>query len=138
MSLLHRVSSSPLLFDICAGLSNPILEVLSVKKIVKSSTDLSVPCESLKWDEKEEDEKEKEEEEYTCFTSFSPHLNSTTNTKYNTFSLDNCDAISSNNNSNNRIVGVEWKRTRQMVHVLGMLIGKKKKEVIVLIVIIIK
>jgi hypothetical protein len=43
------VSSSPLLFGISAVHSNTILEILSVKKIVKSSTDPSVPCEAIKW-----------------------------------------------------------------------------------------
>jgi hypothetical protein len=45
------VSSSPLLFGIRALESNCILEVLSIKKIVKSSSDLSVPCEAIKWEE---------------------------------------------------------------------------------------
>jgi hypothetical protein len=43
------VSSSPLLFGISAYWSNCILEVLSIKKIVKSSSDPSFPCEVIKW-----------------------------------------------------------------------------------------
>jgi hypothetical protein len=43
------VSSSPLLFGINAFYSNCILEVLSIKKIVKSSSDPSVSCEAVKW-----------------------------------------------------------------------------------------
>jgi hypothetical protein len=43
------VSSSLLLFGISAYFSNCILEVLSIKKIVKSSSDPSVPCETMKW-----------------------------------------------------------------------------------------
>jgi hypothetical protein len=46
---ISGVSSSPLLFGICAWFSNSILEVLSIKKIVKSSSDPSVPCEAMKW-----------------------------------------------------------------------------------------
>jgi hypothetical protein len=45
------VSSSPLLFGINAYYSNSILEILSIKKIVKSSSDPSVPCEAIKWKE---------------------------------------------------------------------------------------
>jgi hypothetical protein len=44
------VSSSPLLFSISAQYSNSILEILSIKKIVKSSSDPSVPCEAMKWE----------------------------------------------------------------------------------------
>jgi hypothetical protein len=43
------VSSSPLLFGISSYYSNCILEVLSIKKIVKSSSDPSVSCEAMKW-----------------------------------------------------------------------------------------
>jgi hypothetical protein len=43
------VFSFPLLFGIRAYNSNCILEVLSIKKIVKSSSDRSVPCETIKW-----------------------------------------------------------------------------------------
>jgi hypothetical protein len=43
------VFSSPLLFGINAYKSNCILEILSIKKIVKSSSDPSVPCEGIKW-----------------------------------------------------------------------------------------
>jgi hypothetical protein len=43
------VSSFPLLFGISVIYSNSILEVLSVKKIVKSSADPSVRCEAMKW-----------------------------------------------------------------------------------------
>jgi hypothetical protein len=46
---ISDVSSSPLLFGISAFQSNSILEVLSIKKIVKSSSDPSVPCEAMKW-----------------------------------------------------------------------------------------
>jgi hypothetical protein len=46
---ISDVSSSPLLFGIRAYWSNSILEVLSVKKIVKSSSDPSVLCEAVKW-----------------------------------------------------------------------------------------
>jgi hypothetical protein len=46
---ISDVSSSPLLFGISADDSNAILEVLSVKKMVKSSADSSVPCEAMKW-----------------------------------------------------------------------------------------
>jgi hypothetical protein len=46
---ISDVSSFPLLFGISAGLSNCILEVLSIKKIVKSSSDPSVRCEAMKW-----------------------------------------------------------------------------------------
>jgi hypothetical protein len=42
-------SSSPILFGICAFESNATLEVLSVKKMVKSSSDPSVPCKAIKW-----------------------------------------------------------------------------------------
>jgi hypothetical protein len=45
------VSSSPLLFGISAWASNAILEILSVKKMVKSSADLSLPCDAIKWKE---------------------------------------------------------------------------------------
>jgi hypothetical protein len=46
---ISDVSCSPLLFGISAFQSNAILEVLSVKKIVKSSSDPSVFCEAIKW-----------------------------------------------------------------------------------------
>jgi hypothetical protein len=46
---ISDVSSSPLLFGICAYESKAILEVLSVKKMVKSSSDRSVRCEAMKW-----------------------------------------------------------------------------------------
>jgi hypothetical protein len=46
---ISYVSSSPLLFGISAIWSNCILEVLSIKKIVKSSSDPSVRCEAMKW-----------------------------------------------------------------------------------------
>jgi hypothetical protein len=48
---ISDISSSPLLFGISAGYSNSILEVLSIKKIVKSSSDPSVRCEDMKWKE---------------------------------------------------------------------------------------
>jgi hypothetical protein len=47
---ISDVSASPLLFGIRARWSNCILEVLSVKKIVRSSSDPSVPCEAIKWE----------------------------------------------------------------------------------------
>jgi hypothetical protein len=47
---ISDVSSSPLLFGISTVYSNSILEVLSIKKIVKSSSDPSVRCESMKWE----------------------------------------------------------------------------------------
>jgi hypothetical protein len=43
------ISSSLLLFGIRAYYSNCILEVLSIKKIVKSSSDPSVRCKAMKW-----------------------------------------------------------------------------------------
>jgi hypothetical protein len=43
------VSCFPLLFGINAINSNSILEILSIKKIVKSSSDPSVRCETMKW-----------------------------------------------------------------------------------------
>jgi hypothetical protein len=43
------VSCFPLLFGIRALGSNCILEILSIKKIVKSSSDPSIPCETIKW-----------------------------------------------------------------------------------------
>jgi hypothetical protein len=46
---ISDVSSSPLLFGISGRWSNAILEVLSVKKLVKSSADPSVPCNAIKW-----------------------------------------------------------------------------------------
>jgi hypothetical protein len=46
---ISDVCSSPLLFGISAINSNAILEVLSVKKMVKSSSESSVPCEAIKW-----------------------------------------------------------------------------------------
>jgi hypothetical protein len=46
---ISDISSFPLLFGISAIQSNAILEVLSVKKIVKSSSDPSVPCKAMKW-----------------------------------------------------------------------------------------
>jgi hypothetical protein len=46
---ISDVSSSPLLFGIRAFQSNSILEVLSVKKMVKSSSDPSVRCKAMKW-----------------------------------------------------------------------------------------
>jgi hypothetical protein len=46
---ISGVSSSPLLFGISALESNSILEILSIKKIVKSSSDPSVRCEAMKW-----------------------------------------------------------------------------------------
>jgi hypothetical protein len=46
---ISDVSSSPLLFGINASKSNCILEILSIKKMVKSSSDPSVPCEAVKW-----------------------------------------------------------------------------------------
>jgi hypothetical protein len=46
---ISDVSSSPLLFGINAGYSNSILEIISIKKMVKSSSDLYVPCEAIKW-----------------------------------------------------------------------------------------
>jgi hypothetical protein len=46
---ISDVSSSRLLFCIRTLNSNSILEVLSIKKIVKSSSDRSVPCEAIKW-----------------------------------------------------------------------------------------
>jgi hypothetical protein len=52
---ISDISSSPLLFGISAYNSNCILEVLSIKKIVKSSSDSSVPCEVIKWDKEEEE-----------------------------------------------------------------------------------
>jgi hypothetical protein len=51
---ISDVSSSPLLFGISAFDSKAILEVLSVKKMVKSSSDPSVPCDAIKWEEEEE------------------------------------------------------------------------------------
>jgi hypothetical protein len=64
---ISDVSSSLLLFGINAGVSKAILEVLSVKKIVKSSSDPSVPCEAAKWVKEEEElyilEEEEEEKE---------------------------------------------------------------------------
>jgi hypothetical protein len=44
-----HVSSSPLFFGINAYKSNCILEILSIKKIVKSSSDPSVLCECIQW-----------------------------------------------------------------------------------------
>jgi hypothetical protein len=49
---ISDVSSSPLLFGISALNSNAILEVLSVKKMRKSSVDPSVPCKAMKWKKK--------------------------------------------------------------------------------------
>jgi hypothetical protein len=49
---ISDVSSSPLLFGISGYKSKAILEVLSVKKMVKSSSDPSVPCEAIKWKKK--------------------------------------------------------------------------------------
>jgi hypothetical protein len=46
---ISGVFSSPLLFGINASFSDAILEILSVKKMVKSSSDSSVPCEAIKW-----------------------------------------------------------------------------------------
>jgi hypothetical protein len=46
---ISDVFSSPFLFGITAGGSDAILEVLSIKKMVKSSSDSSVPCEAIKW-----------------------------------------------------------------------------------------
>jgi hypothetical protein len=46
---ISDVSSFPLLFGIRAYDSNAILEVLLVKKMVKSSSDPSVLCEAKKW-----------------------------------------------------------------------------------------
>jgi hypothetical protein len=46
---ISDISSSPLLFGISAALSNAIVQVLSVKKMRKSSSDPSVRCESIKW-----------------------------------------------------------------------------------------
>jgi hypothetical protein len=46
---ISDVSSSPLLFGISAYYSNAILEVFSVKKIVKSSSDPYVRCKAMKW-----------------------------------------------------------------------------------------
>jgi hypothetical protein len=46
---ISDVSSSPLSFGISAYKSNSILEILSIKKIVKSSSDRSVRCEAMKW-----------------------------------------------------------------------------------------
>jgi hypothetical protein len=43
------VSCFPLLFGINACYSNSILEILSIKKIVKSSSDLSVKSKTIKW-----------------------------------------------------------------------------------------
>jgi hypothetical protein len=46
---ISDVSSSPFLFGIRALYSNSILEILSINKIVKSSSDHSVPCKAMKW-----------------------------------------------------------------------------------------
>jgi hypothetical protein len=46
---ISDVFSFPLLFGISGGLSNAILEVVSVKKMVKSSVDSSVPCKAINW-----------------------------------------------------------------------------------------
>jgi hypothetical protein len=46
---ISDVSCFPLLFGISAYNSNCILEVLSIKKIVKSSSDPSVSCKAMKW-----------------------------------------------------------------------------------------
>jgi hypothetical protein len=46
---ISNVSCFHLLFGISAHHSNSILEVLSVKKIVKLSSDPSVRCEAMKW-----------------------------------------------------------------------------------------
>jgi hypothetical protein len=46
---ISDVSSSLLLFGINARWPNCILEVLSIKKIVKSSSDPSVRCKTMKW-----------------------------------------------------------------------------------------
>jgi hypothetical protein len=46
---ISDVSSFPLLFGISADCSNSILQVLSIKKIVKSSSDCSVKCKAMKW-----------------------------------------------------------------------------------------
>jgi hypothetical protein len=43
------ISSSPLLFGINALYSNSILEIVSVKKMMKSTIDYSVSCEAMKW-----------------------------------------------------------------------------------------
>jgi hypothetical protein len=46
---ISDISSSPLLFGISAKYSNAILEVLSIKKMEKSTADPSVVCEAIKW-----------------------------------------------------------------------------------------
>jgi hypothetical protein len=52
---ISDVSSSPLLFGIREWYSNSILEVLSVKRMVKSSSDPSVLCQAIKWKKEEEE-----------------------------------------------------------------------------------
>jgi hypothetical protein len=46
---ISDVSSSPLLFAISGFNSKAILEILSIKKIVKSSSNPFVPCKAMKW-----------------------------------------------------------------------------------------
>jgi hypothetical protein len=47
---ISDVCSSPLLFGISGYNSSTILEVLSIKKMMKSSANTFVRCEAMKWE----------------------------------------------------------------------------------------